>query len=139
MTENQKKAHAYLVKLKTYKKEHCKSLEKIEALRFGCMPGAIRYDVDRVQTSPTNKMESLLVESIDQEIKLEAKHKSYLTKAKYVEEVCKSFTNDESDVIRMYYLYDCTFKNISTKIGKTERHIYRIKNIALEKFALHIV
>lgn len=139
MTENQKKSHAYLVKLKSYRRDHCKALDRIDSLRYGCLPGAVRYDLDRVQTTPQNKMESLLISSIYEEQKLIDKHIDYIQNVRFVEEVCKSFTKDESQVILFYYIMDWKFKEISEYMNKSERTIYRVKNTALEKFALHIV
>lgn len=139
MTENQKKAHAYLNKLKAYRQNYHKALDKIDTLRYGCLPGAIRYDLDRVQTTPKNTLECLLIASIDEENKLIARHLDYIEKVRFVEEVCQSFTRDESQVILFYYIMDWKFKDISEYLNKTERTIYRLKNAALEKFALHIV
>lgn len=139
MTENQKKAHVFLMRLKNYRKNHYKALDKIDSMRYGCLPSAIRYDLDRVHTSPKNTMETLLIASIDAENKLIERHIDYIYDVRFVEDVCRSFTKDEAKVILFYYIMDWKFKDISEELNKTERTIYRLKNAALEKFALHIV
>ena len=42
----------------------------IEALRYSLLPGAIRYDTDRVQITPTNKTEELFarIDELEKEL-----------------------------------------------------------------------
>ena len=83
-----------------------------ETLRMSAMGGAIRYDKDRVQTSPENYQEEWLVKAAD----LEKQADSLIEKGDQIRaklyrwmDLCD---NDERIVLTAHYINDMTYREI---------------------------
>lgn len=83
-----------------------------ETLRMSAMGGAIRYDKDRVQTSPENYQEEWLVKAAD----LEKQADSLIEKGDEIRkrlyiwmDVC---TQEERIVLTAHYINDLTYREI---------------------------
>lgn len=137
MTENQKNADHYLSKIKS-KAEHLYSLKlEIEALEYAASGATgIRYDKDRVQTSPSS--DRLIIFAADaverqaeadeiaaelDELKVNAYH------------IIRQMDNiDERNMLEWVYLQATPMQTVIKRINWSERKVYYIRDDALEHF-----
>lgn len=110
----------------------------IEREELTLLPKAIRYDRDKVQTSPEDILARSAAEIAD--MREEMTKSWYLLKQKmgYAESlITKLDDTDEREVLRYYYLdcngngYPMTWAEVAEAMGFNERTIYRIHGSAL--------
>ena len=130
MTNNQKKADRYLMQIRDASKELTELIFKIDFLRYKASgAGAIRYDKDRVQTSP----EDMMCEAISEAVYLEGKLSD-----RHTEKIVALWNNNSARFIEIYYLNHGSMTEVADRIGCTSRSAYNIKFKALEDFAQYL-
>lgn len=114
-----------------------KRLERtIESLRYNLTPGAIRYDKDRVDTSPQDQMTELFakIDQYERELQVE-----YAKRAEVVLKVDNALNrmNDTKEriVLKEYYIGKINLRDIADGLGITVRHCIRLKNNGVSMFA----
>lgn len=114
-----------------------KRLERtIESLRYNLTPGAIRYDKDRVDTSPQDQMTELFakIDQYERELKVE-----YAKRAEVVLKVDDALNRmsdtKERIVLKEYYIGKINLRDIADGLGITVRHCIRLKNNGVSMFA----
>lgn len=114
-----------------------KRLERtIESLRYNLTPGAIRYDKDRVDTSPQDQMTELFakIDQYERELQVE-----YAKRAEVVLKVDDALNrmNDTKEriVLKEYYIGKINLRDIADGLGITVRHCIRLKNNGVSMFA----
>ena len=114
-----------------------KRLERtIESLRYNLTPGAIRYDKDRVDTSPQDQMTELFakIDQYERELKIE-----YAKRAEVVLKVDDALNRmddtKERIVLKEYYIGKINLRDIADGLGITVRHCIRLKNNGVSMFA----
>ena len=130
-------AKQYLIEINKYHRICLSLQDQIEDLRhqIGGLR-AITYDKDRVQVSPSNKMEEL----VPKLIKLEERYTRNLIK--YKAEVLKR-TKQIAElpnplhvtVLTLRYCQNKRWEEIAAETGYTFRHITRVHGDALQAFA----
>lgn len=141
MTENQNRSHKYLSRIRNAEKEMKEVLLQIEYLRYkasGC--GAIRYDKDRVQTSPEDMVCESIAEAVHLENQLFGRSKELKAAIEFTENILKAWQDDKyARAIEIYYLNHGSMGDIARSVHCSDRNVYRIKNEALERFSQYIV
>jgi hypothetical protein len=139
MTNNQKKADRYLMQIRDASKELTELIFKIDFLRYKASgAGAIRYDKDRVQTSPEDMMCEAISEAVYLEGKLSDRHKQLKAMREHTEKVVALWNNNSARFIEIYYLNHGSMTEVADRIGCTSRSAYNIKFKALEDFAQYL-
>ena len=95
---------------------NCK-LEQVAELRSMLLPGAIRYDKDKVQASPNE-------DSISDTV----------TKVIELEEKIRMENNVEKVILYKRYFGNESFENIAVECGYSWRWIHKLHNDALKHF-----
>lgn len=139
MTANQQKADRYLMQIRDASKELTEFIFKIDFLRYKASgAGAIRYDKDRVQTSPEDMMCEAISEAVYLEGKLSDRHKQLKAMREHTEKIVALWNNNSSRFIEIYYLNHGSMTEVADRIGCTSRSAYNIKFKALEEFAQYL-
>lgn len=139
MTDNQKKADRYLLQIRNAGRDIQEMLNNIDYLRYKASgAGAIRYDKDHVQTSPEDMVCEAIAEAIDLEHKLSAHIRKLHEMCEHTEQVIEFWNNNNARFIEIYYLNHGSMADVSSRIGCSSRHAYRIRDNALEEFCKHL-
>ena len=136
MTNNQQKASSYLMSIRDIEKKlHNKRLE-LEALRYKASgAGAIRYDKDRVQTSPDDYLAKAMVDIIEIEKQIEKDEASIeKKKGKAYGMVRLMAVSEQRILIEWYYLNGLSMQETALKMSIAERTTYYLRDDALEEF-----
>lgn len=114
-----------------------KKLE-LEALRYKASgAGAIRYDKDRVQTTPQNYMEMAIADVIEIEKQIEEEEaKVEVQLGKAYSAVRKMEQPDQRAVIEWYYLNGLSMIDTAGMLNMSERNAYYLREDAIEAFVL---
>lgn len=136
MTENQNRAIKHLSVIKEINEAN-KSLQlEIEALRYQAEGvGAIRYDKDKVQTSPQNFMEIALIDAAQKVLELEeslAQLDDMKTEAYHIVKLMGN--EDERTFLINHYLNGISIQDLIILMGMSERKLYYLKDDALETY-----
>lgn len=138
MTEskNQKAADEYLSKIKDVEEMIRKKEQELEALRYKASgAGAIRYDKDRVQTSPQNYMEMAMMDIVELNKEIE-EDKASIENIKgdayaIVRMIQKA---DQRAIIEWFYLNGLSMEAVADKMSMSTRNAYYLRDDALESF-----
>lgn len=137
MTENQKKADIFLSQIKE-KAEKLFSLRlEVEALEYAASGATgIRYDKDRVQTSPSNDRLAIFVaDAIERQAEAdEVAAELDELKATAYHTIRKLDNVDERNILEWFYLQASQMQNIIKQMHWSERKVYYIRDDALEHF-----
>ena len=137
MTEGQKRADGFLRLIRDEDKDIREMRLKVEFLKYKAAGGgAIRYDKDRVQTTPEDILSQAMAEAVDLEQKIRDRECEITDRRIRTNMIIHSW--DEYDlalVIMIYYLSNGSMTDVARKIKRSTRHAYRLKLEALEKFS----
>lgn len=136
MTNNQQKASSYLASIRDIEKRlHNKRLE-LEALRYKASgAGAIRYDKDRVQTTPDDYLAQAMADIIEIEKQIEKEENNIeKKKGKAYGVVRKMETAEQRVLIEWYYLNGLSMQETAIRMSIAERTTYYLRDDALEEF-----
>ena len=114
---------------------NCK-LEQVTELRSMLLPGAIRYDKDKVQTS--NNADSIS-DTVSKIMELEEKINTDIDELVELKSVAREnierMENDvEKVILYKRYFNNESFENIAVECGYSWRHIHRLHGEALKNF-----
>ena len=114
---------------------NCK-LEQVSELRSMLLPGAIRYDKDKVQTS--NNADSIS-DTVSKIMELEEKINTDIDELVELKSVAREnierMENDvEKVILYKRYFNNESFENIAVECGYSWRHIHRLHGEALKNF-----
>lgn len=139
MNENQKRADKYLTQIRDASKELTELIFQIDYLRYKASgAGAIRYDKDRVQTSPEDMMCEAISEAVYLEGKLSNRHKQLKAMREHTEKVLALWSDNNAKFIEIYYLNHGSMTEAANRIGCSSRNIYNVKFKALDEFSKYI-
>lgn len=126
MTLNE--TYIYLGTVRSLRKQEIKLREHIDDLMTRLLPSGIRYDKEKVQTSPDDKMLEIFADLDDAERELEytlrkiCEARVAITAKTYILPV------KERQVLLRYYVDIWSIRKISNELKVTERHAYRLRN-----------
>ena len=128
---NQKEMCMYLGRVRNLTRKELKLRRHIEELRYSLLPSGIRYDKDKVQTSP----EDSTLNTFAQLDEIEGELRQIVVKL-YSARV--AITNKalilppkERQVILRYYVDCWTIARVSDELKVTDRHVFRLRENAV--------
>ena len=136
MTENQTRADNYLRKIQAVEKILKNKRDELEALRYKASgAGAIRYDKDRVQTSPQDYLAMAMVDIVEIEKQIEEDEASIEDmKGQAYSIVRRMEQADHRALIEWFYLNGLPMQVVSLKMNMSERNAYYLRDDALEEY-----
>lgn len=110
------------------------NLTKIEELS-GMLTGGSVTDYDRisVKTSPSNRMEDILVKIADLEEENTALKKELADVEQRLTEAFAALRGKHGTVLRMVYLDNMTYAQIAKTLEMSEAGVYKIRRLALDE------
>lgn len=110
-----------------YRKEK-RLLEHIEELRLTLLPCGIRYDRDKVMTSPSDSTTETMAQIDEAERELMKVGKDLVDCQTYIGKLTMILPPKERYVLRQFYLNGHSAQFISEQMHITRRHVFRLKN-----------
>lgn len=107
---------------------------EIERLETMLTSGAIRYDKDKVKTSPTNKREQVMADLADRKVELQSMREEA---ARIMCDVCDMIGRVQPEelalVLQLYYIEGLPMEEIAHRLHYNIRWTYQLKSDGLEK------
>lgn len=99
------------------------------------VPGAIRYDTPRVQSSPSDRMSEIMgeVDELDQEIE-DLKEQLRETRQQVAEVSRRELDEQACRVIILRYIDGLQWRDVAAAVHKSERTVFRIHKDAADLF-----
>ena len=135
MTKEEVKVYFSQIRKEQYEISHLKTM--ISNMEFELLPSGIRYDKDKVQTSPDDTMSRVLAKAMDMQKELENSIAKLQERQIKAEKLIQSLENsDEREVMRYYYMdledgKPLTWEQVAIRINYYKRHVLRIHGNAL--------
>lgn len=111
-------------------------MEQMDIWAWSMVPGAIRYDTVKVQTSPVDRMAET-VGSIDEAqrklMRLDRRRREEQERIRELCVSCEDLDDQERYVILKRYLYREKWETIAGWMDLTDRRIFQIHGSALDK------
>lgn len=129
------KVHNFLMRPRRIRAQIRQTESQVEGLRLSMLPGAIRYDKDKVQTSSTNdQMAEYAARMEELEHKLVELREEYLNAQDDIVEAVGHLVGDDygATIIMLRYISNTDFPDIADEIGMTERNMFRYYKTAVE-------
>ena len=136
MTENQNKADVYLRKIREIEKNLKNKRDELEALRYRASgAGAIQYDKDKVQTSPSDYLTMAIADIIEIEKQIEEDETSVEDMIGQAYAIVRQIELPEHrTIIEWFYLNGVSMNETAERMNMSERAAYYLKEDALESF-----
>lgn len=110
-----------------YRKEK-RLMERIGELRLTLLPCGIRYDRDKVQTSPGDMTVDTMARIDEAERELMEVGRELVETQTHIGKITNILPPKERFVLRQYYLNGYSTQRISEQMHITQRHVFRLKN-----------
>lgn len=105
-------------------------------LEMSVMGGSIRYDKERVQTSPENKFADILGSVVDMDKEI-AELERLLEERKAV---CMGYIRQinplEGGVLASHYIYGLSYREIARRMGKSNTWVHTLKRSGLSAISV---
>lgn len=136
MTENQAKAENYLIQIRSVEKNIKSKLNELEALRYKASgAGAIRYDKDRVQTSPGDYITMAIADIVEIEKQINEDVASIEDMKGRAYAIVRQMEAPEyRALIEWFYLNGVSMTETADRMHMSERAAYYLKDDALDAF-----
>ena len=125
----------YLYSVRDEQKEIEELNERIYEMRLSLLPGAMRYDVDRVQVSPTDTTTDRMAEIAEYMGELKRKQSALTDKRLKAQRLINHLTDSrERQVLDIYFLSVKRpgMKDVAVMLNYSQRQAYRFYVSALE-------
>jgi len=130
----------FLYQIKDERKEIQELTNRIIELESSLYPSGIRYDTDKVQTSPSDHMMETVAKVSEVEEKIKARKERLLTRQAKAESIIATLEDTrERQVLDLYFLSEnarITLGEVADLIGYSQRETVRIYVSALDKLSL---
>ena len=136
MTENQNKADVYLRRIRDIEKNLKNKRDELEALRYRASgAGAIQYDKDKVQTSPSDYLTMAIADIIEIEKQIEEDETSVEDMIGQAYAIVRQIELPEHrTIIEWFYLNGVSMNETAERMNMSERAAYYLKEDARESF-----
>lgn len=137
-SKNQTDAIEYLNAIRFIEKKILSKRLEIEALEYKASgAGAIRYDKEKVQTTPSNYMEMACMDLVELKNEVEEDEAGIEDmKGRAYAIVRKMDKPDQRAIIEWYYLNCIDMSDTASRLHMSERNAYSLRDIALESFGI---
>lgn len=129
-------AKSFLREIRAERREIRILADKIREKEFELLPGGIRYDLPKVQTSPVQDSMTGKVADISRYEKALRKHMRILEQrqAKAVDMIRRIPSSEQRQVMEAYYLSkdNPTWDDVADKLAYSRQHILRLHGDALQ-------
>jgi RNA polymerase sigma factor (sigma-70 family) len=134
MTDKRSELYKLLNKPRGLRWKIRNNLVKLEELS-GMLTGGSVTDYDRisVKTSPSNRMEDILVKIADIEEENTALKKELADVEQRLTEAFAALRGKHGAVLKMVYLDNMTYAQIAKKLEMSEAGVYKIRRLALDE------
>ena len=100
--------------------------EQADALKASLLPMGIRYDSDRVMTSPTDRMADVMAEidRLEREIRelAEEKPRAVRESIYFIEKL----SDQQAEVMTLYFVAEKKVRQIARQLHYSEQNVYKI-------------
>ncbi|MCR4849790.1 MAG: DUF1492 domain-containing protein [Lachnospiraceae bacterium] len=136
MTDNQARASSYLSSIRNIEKRLNNKRLELEALRYKASgAGAIRYDKDRVQSTPEDFLVKAMGDIIQIEKQIEKEEREVEKKKGRAYSIVRKMDKAEHRIIiEWYYFNGLSMIDAATRMNIAERTAYYLRDDALEGF-----
>ena len=136
MTDNQARASSYLSSIRNIEKQLKNKRLELDALRYKASgAGTIRYDKDRVQTTPEDFMVKVMDDIIRIDKQIEKEERDAEKKKGRAYSIVRKMDQEEHRIIiEWYYFNGLSMIDAATRMNIAERTAYNLRNDALESF-----
>lgn len=140
MTDNQTKASNYLYSIREVEKQIKSREDELEALRYKASgAGAIRYDKDKVQTSPDDYLSLAVMDIVEIEKQIKEDQESIERKKGEAYRITRSLSEpNHRAFIEWYYLNGISMLDTANRMNMSERNVYYLRDESLEAFGERI-
>lgn len=121
----------YLGRVRNLTRKELKLRRHIEELRYSLLPSGIRYDKDKVQTSPMDQMLEALSEIDHYERERLKVVKTLIDIRSIIARKLIILPQKEYFVLNEYYLRLRSIKNIADDMECSVQYVYRLRNNGL--------
>lgn len=129
-------AYAFLLAPRKTQAEIHKLIMRREALHGCLLPAGIRYDLDKVQTSPSDRMSAIEAEIVDTSREIDKLMAQKLDQIEMIADAIALLRNDTEQIILTgYYLSGLSMRQISETIHYTVRGANKIRQRAIRHLA----
>lgn len=125
----------YLYSVRDEQKEIEELDDRIRELRMSLLPGAIRYDKDKVQSSPEDALSRRTAEVVDYEQELADRMRMLTLKRQKAQEMIDTLEDSrERQALGLYFLSigRPSMTKVAEKMGYTQRQTFRFYVSGLE-------
>lgn len=107
---------------------------EISNLRLMMLPSAIRYDTDRIQSTPQDPMPKYAERLLDKEKKYSILQEQYVEECSRVDKLLTKLNDiDQINVIRTHYVVGYTFEKTADTLSYSESHVYVLHRKAIAR------
>ena len=140
MTENQIKADSFLKQIRDVERTLKNKRDELEALRYRASGvTAIRYDKDKIQTSPKDYLSMAIADIIEIEKQIEEDSASIEDiKGSAYAIVRRMESPDQRALIEWFYLNGVSMNETAERMSMSERTAYYLRDDALESFGANM-
>lgn len=128
---NQKEMCMYLGRVRNLTRKELKLRRHIEELRYSLLPSGIRYDKDKIQTSPMDQMLEALSEIDHYERERLKVVETLIDIRSIIARKLIILPQKEYFVLNEYYLRLRSIKNIADDMECSVQYVYRLRNNGL--------
>lgn len=137
MTINE--TYDYLMQLRRIDKGICAKYEKIRSLKNSLLPIGIRYDLDKVLTSPDDRVSKIMADISELECQIESlKAERLVAEAHLREGIEKLEDETEQAVLCVCYIDKSQkgrMKGLAGRLGYSRSAVYKIRDAAVKKLS----
>ena len=98
---------------------------KHDELETCLLPGAIRYDKDKVQASPDDQMSKICAEIHDLELEMAKVQRRKFVQIEKIERAVNTLADEERTALTMRYINRVSVSDIAEAMGYSETRIYQ--------------
>lgn len=137
-------AYRFLARVRELDSQIMREELTIAEIKSSLLPGAIRYDKDKVMTSPEDRLPEVFARIDERERKVAEMRER---KAEVIEEIDEALkrmaegTEDDKarvqvDILYQFYIGRQSVYDIAQSVGVSTRHCFRLKKQAVKSFSL---
>lgn len=129
-----RETYAYLNQVRSIQKRLEERKMQLEFLESKLMPGALRYDTPKVQTSPSDQMSTVGAEIFDVQKEIDALSDTLIAQLHDIEGTINQLDNEtERTVLKMYYLSCVNVPDIAQTLEYSEQGVYTLRRRGSKK------
>lgn len=132
-------AKEYMQSIRQIRREVNLLFEQIErdrALAAGVK--AIRYDIDKVQTSPEDRLSEIVAGIVENEKKLVVRIHELQEKENEIREILLCLREEHERVLVLHYIDGLLWDAVAEKLSYNERYIYELRDKALDELDAYL-